>query len=178
MTNLDTDDVDVDSFLESDESIEDLLKSEYDVSWYFEKHGSGEDLTADLQPETDIRDDVDDDVLPDQRLIRGKGIAFSDLDVDDVGLDAELSPEEEVASTHSDDDTFSDPALNAVYKSTMNERAEFTRSNMNKRELLDLAADMVDEYFRKHVKTDGIEEGKLNKIKFVARQRVARALAE
>lgn len=173
MSANEDEDIQIDGFLESDDSVEDLLKEEY---------GPREPTTSfleGLQPNVDLEDEEPEVAAsPDERLIKGRGIAFSDLDVDDVQLDAELSKGEEVAATHGGGDTFDDPALNAVYKSTTNERARRTRAEMDKRELLDLAGEMVEDYFRKHVKTDGIDEAKLQRLKFAARKRIANKLAE
>lgn len=167
-------DVEIDAFLESDESVEDLLKEEYGP------REPTDEFFKDLQPD-DVEledDDIDVSASPDEQLIKGRGIAFTDIDASDVRLDAELDKEEEVAATHGGSDTFDDPALNAVYKSTVSERAERERQLMDKRELLDLAGEIVEDYFRKHVKTDGIDEERLNRLKFAARRRVANTLAE
>lgn len=168
----DTEDVEIDAFLESDESVEDLLKEEYGAS------EPNDTFFDDLQPQTDVREEEPEvDASPDKRLIRGKGIALTDLDMHGVTLDEEISKEEETVATHSRDE-FSDPALNAVYKSSTKHRAARERAEMDKRELLDLAGEMVDDYFRKNVKTEGMDEERLNKLKFAARRRVARTLAE
>lgn len=172
MPDTDEADAEIDAFLDSDETVDDLLKAEYSP------RDPDDSFFADLQPQVDVRDEEPEvDASPDTRLIRGKGIALTDIDVSDVTLDEEISKEEETVATHSGD-TFDNPALNAVYKSTVQHRAARERAEMNKRELLDLAADVVDDYFRKHVKTDGIDDAKLNRLKFAARQRVARTLSE
>lgn len=165
-------DVEVDAFLESDESVDDLLKSEYGAS------EPDDTFYDDLQPVADVREEEPEvDASPDKRLIRGKGIALTNLDTDGVTLDEEISKEEEMVATRNRD-KFSDPALNAVYKSSTKHRAARERAEMDKRELLDLAGEMVDDYFRKNVQTDGIDDARLNQLKFAARRRVARTLAE
>lgn len=171
----DADDPEIDAFLDSDETVEDLMKAEYGPKY----EGMSDEFYKDLHPQHDTRDDdVEAAASPDDRLIRGKAIAFADLDTEGITLDEEISKEEEVAATHGPGDTFSDPALNSVYKATMRERATRERALMDKRELLDLAGDIVDDYFRKHVKTDGIDDDRLNQLKFAARKRVARTLRD
>lgn len=164
-------DVEIDAFLESDESVEDLLKEEYGP-----KHETSDAFFTDLQPESDVREEEPDvSASPDEQLIKGRGIALTDITAD-VELDEEISKEDELLATHAHDE-FDDPALNSVYKATMQERAVRERAAMDKREMFDLAGDMVDEYFRKHVQTEGIDEEKLNRLKFAARRRVANHLA-
>lgn len=175
MTDSEFEDVDIDGFLESDESIEDLMKEEFSGS---DLVGKSEAIEGALSPDIDVRElDEDEYISHDERLIKGTGIAFADIS-DDVDLENEFTEEEEMVALHKDNDVFEDAALNAVYKSTMNERAANVRSQLDKRELLDLAADIVDEYFRKHVKTEGIDDSRLNKLKFAARKRVLRNLKE
>lgn len=175
MSDESADDAEIDAFLDSEDSVEDLLKAEYAP-----KHeGMSDEFYQELHPQQDTRDDeLEVSASPDERLIRGKGIAFTDVDTEGVTLDEELTPEEEVAATHGPGDEFSDPALNSVYKATMSERATRERALMDKRELLDLAGDIVDDYFRKHVKTNGVDDSRLNELKFAARRVIARKLSE
>lgn len=172
MSDVESDDTEIDAFLDSDESVEDLLKEEYGP------RESNDEFFKDLQPDDDFsEEEIEVSASPDERLIKGKGIALTSLDTEGVTLDEDISKEEETVATHAQDE-FANPALNSVYKATMNERAIRERKNLNKREMLDLAADVVDEYFRKHVQTDGVDDAKLNELKFAARKRVARTLAE
>jgi len=169
-------DIDVDGFLDSDETVEELMQKEYGVS--DEEAQRSQEFWQDLQPQVDTRDvEEAPPASPDEELIKGRGIAMTDVMADDMELDGELSKDEEMVAQHGND-TFEDPALNAVYKSTTSERARRERAMMSKRELLDIAGDMVDEYFRKNVKTDGIDESRLNQLKFAARRRVAQKLTE
>lgn len=166
----------IDEFLESDETVEELMQKEYGVS--DEEQKEAKEFFEDLQPQVDTRE-VEEEVSasPDEDLIKGRGIALTNIAADNVALDGELSKDEEMVAQHGSD-LFDDPALNATYKSTTSERARRERALMDKKELLDLAGDMVDNYFRKHVKTDGIDEERLNKLKFAARRRVLSQLSE
>lgn len=166
----------IDGFLDSDETVEELMKQEYGVS--DEEREEAEEFFKDLQPQVDTREvEEEAPASPDEELIKGRGIALTDIAADDVELDEEISKSEEMVAQHSSDQ-FDDPALNAAYKSTTTQRARRERAMMDKRELLDLAGDMVDEYFRKNVKTDGIDEERLNQLKFAARRRVLSRLTE
>lgn len=172
MPEEDIEDVEIDSYLDSDESIDDLLKEEYSP-----QHEPNDEFFKDLHPENNAtEDDLETPASPDERLIRGKGIALTNIESDEE-LDEEISKEEETLATYAQDE-FDNPALNSVYKATMEERAVRERQIMDKRELLELAGDMVDEYFRKNVETDGIDESKLNQLKFAARRRVANKLSD
>lgn len=171
MSDHDFDDIEIDGFLESDDDVETLLKEEYSP------REPDDEFYSDLQPQVDVREqDPEPPASPDETLIRGKSLVFEDLDPE-VELDEEISKGEEVAATHKSDE-FDNPALNSIYKASVRERAARERAEMSKRELLDLAADMVDDFFRKNVKTDGIKDDELNRIKFAARRRIANRLAE
>lgn len=162
----------IDAFLESGETVQELMEKEFSPT------DPSETFIHDLEPVEIEDDEVEVEVSPDKSLIRGKGIALTNIDTEGVGLDEELEKEVEVAATYTDGDLFDDPALNSVFKSTMNRRAERVRAGMDKRELLDLAGDIVESYFRKHVKSDGIDEEELNRLKFAARKHVAETLRE
>jgi len=168
----DSEDIEVDGFLDTEETVEELMEKEYSP-----KHEPSDEFFADLQPQSDVREETEDSpASPDERLIKGRGIALTDIS-SDIGLDEQISREEEVAAAHTDS-RFSDPALNAVNKATEKTRAERERAMMDKQELYDLAGEMVEDYFRKNVKTEGIDDERLNRLKFTARRRVAQKLSE
>ena len=168
------DEGEIDAFLDSDETIEELLKQEYDESDFFD---SRDEIIGQFEKLDDDEIEIEEPTLgADEELIKGTGIAFADMDTDDVEIDEHLSPDEMIKARHNLDEEGSDPISNAVAKATESERMDRVRGTMEKRELLDLAADMVAEFFEKNVQEDGLDEEELSKIRFTARRKAAKIL--
>lgn len=162
----DADEIDVDGFLDTEESVADLMKSEFASP--LDKRGEILDQFAGGN-DPDVREQ--EVSSRDSDLIKRTGMTVAKTDTDGVMLDAEFTPEERAVANHADVTTHSaDPVADTIIKATEERRVQRVSEGLSKREMIDLAAEAVDDYFHERVKADGIDEAELNRLKFKARQ--------
>lgn len=158
-------DVDLDEYLGDDTSVDELFKEQFDTE-RFSQTFDNVMSTFETAPPAEALDE-----LPDERLIKGTGIASHDINVDDITLDGELTPEEQVVAAYGGDgETTGDVMADAISKATAEAQTE---RGISKREMMNLAAETIEDFVRESVREDGIDQSTVERLKFAARRAVA-----
>lgn len=165
------DDMEIDGFLDSDESVESLMAKQFGP----EAAEAEADVLDQFRP-SEMPGGDDTVGSTDGELIKRVGMAMADTDVGGVGLDLEFSDAETVVATHGSEWDADRPVADAIVKATEDSRQRTVAANLSKREMLDLAGEAVDDFFRENVKEEGLDDDRLNELKFAARRRVLKYL--